>query len=39
MPDMAMAPTTEVSARMVPTERSKPPVRRASIWPIATMVR
>ena len=30
------AETTEVTARMVPTERSKPPVSRASIWPMAT---
>ncbi len=36
---MAVAETTEVSASMVPTERSKPPVSRASIWPMATMVR
>ena len=36
---MVMAPTTDVSARMVPTDRSKPPVRSASIWPIATMAR
>ena len=36
---IAMAPTTDVTARMVPTDRSKPPVRSASIWPMATMVR
>jgi len=33
------ADTTLVTARMTPTERSNPPVRRASIWAMATMVR
>ncbi len=28
---MAVAPTTEVNATMVPTDRSKPPVNKASI--------
>src|SRR5436305_641662 len=37
--DMASAPTTEVTASMVPTDRSKPPVRSASICPIATRQR
>jgi hypothetical protein len=36
---MAAAPKTEVTARIVPTERSNPPVSSASICPIATMVR
>ena len=30
---------TEVTARMVPTERSKPAVTITTIWPSATMVR
>ena len=38
-PAIARAPTTEVRARIVPTERSKPPVTSASIWPSETMVR
>ena len=29
---------TEVMATILPTERSKPPVSSASIWPIATMM-
>ena len=36
---MAVAPTTEVSARMVPTDRSKPPVSRANICPMETSAR
>ena len=36
---MAIAPTTEVIASMVPTERSKPPVSSANICPIETMIR
>jgi hypothetical protein len=38
-PAMALAPTTEVSATMVPTDRSKPPVSSASIWPRETIIR
>ncbi len=33
------APTTEVMARIVPTERSKPPVRSANICPSETIIR
>ena len=36
---IAVAPTTDVSARMVPTERSKPPVSSANICPIDTSAR
>ena len=36
---MAVAPTTEVSARTVPTDKSKPPVTIANICPNDTKVR
>ena len=36
---MASAETTEVIAITVPTERSKPPVTSASIWPSDTRMR
>jgi hypothetical protein len=38
-PAMTVADTIEVTANIVPTERSKPPVSRANICPMATMVR
>ena len=36
---MVSAVITEVMATILPTERSKPPVSSASIWPMATMAR
>lgn len=36
---MASADTTEAMAITVPTDRSKPPVTSASIWPIDTSTR
>ncbi len=36
---MARAETTEVRAMTVPTDRSKPPVTSASIWPSDTRIR
>ena len=36
---ITLASTTLVMARITPTERSKPPVRRATICPMETTVR
>ena len=36
---IAIADTTEVIAMTVPTDRSKPPVTSASIWPSDTRMR
>ena len=37
MAAMAAAPNTDVAARIVPTDKSNPPVSNASIWPMATI--